>query len=404
MLPLAAFAGQLTLTNGDTLTGRLLEPEAGFVVFESDLLGVIKIPADKVVSAPAPKADAQTDAEAALAADGAHMKPPAAPSGAVAEASPPQAADPVSQQELEVAHAELARAEADKRVAQLRAETAEAQLAVAQTKAEVHQAEAELNTYESFQRAYEQFKELADDNAIVRFLESSRDHFHGWIPEGWSGRINFAMSVLRTQRERRDVDVRGRLRRQWERLRLQMDGYYDFRETEFDDRTVRKNIDRYGGSGGLRYDLTERIFSDYTVRYERDMVRDIDHDLDQQLGLGYRVFNGDDLELSIIPTAILTFRQTQNPDQPEVWGSLIGVSTELRYRINRILSIEQDSYYRYNPDDDLQYLYGLEAKLIFKVTKWIDAVARYQTEFDNRIITNGNKDEERIVFSLGVSF
>lgn len=356
-LPTQSHADKLIFNNGDTLSGTFIRIENGEYLFFSDMLGEVR--------APLPIATVEMDE--------------APPKIAVAEPeSPPPPKPPLpSREETPV-------------------------LVTGNDGFDEPLPDPDPSLSEVWERRYKQFRTLADDNKVVQFLEASRDWFQKIIPQNWNGAINVALNIYRSTNEERLIDIKMRVQRRWEKVTLSLRGFYRFKESENANGVVTKNDDKYGGKGSLRYSINKRVFADYSVDYEKDIKRQIDHDTAQSFGIGYRVFDFEEFKFNLVPTLSATYREA--PGQNEKWGTLVSIRNELEYKVNRIVSIEQKAYAGTDPGNDENYQYGLETRLILKVSKWINAVALYQTDFDNRVVTGSTKDEERLRFSIEFPF
>lgn len=76
LLSCATFADTLQFNNGDTLSGTLVSNEGGTIVFKSDIIGEIAVPADQATVVGASISEAAEDVVSAAAADGGETVDP----------------------------------------------------------------------------------------------------------------------------------------------------------------------------------------------------------------------------------------------------------------------------------------------------------------------------------------
>lgn len=419
--------------NGDRLSGTVVGVNETEVVFENPLLGTITVPADAVTIelGPKPETLAVTQQEPTQSSQPMQATEPtqsptelvttaqvASDPGSSLATEPVSPSDQKSSEDLMVLAPPLPLTDVvesasapDEATASDVTKTAEAQTDTAATTdtAEAvvaeNTAEDEAETEASLWTfSYQEFREFTEQNEVVEFLETTRDFFKELIPDGWHGRVSAGFNVTRTRNESRQLNLRGRVEKTWnDNLRFKLTAHYNYRETE-DNRRQRviTNQDDYGGDAGIRYDFYDPFFFDFTTEYKQDRIRELDHDVLMLSGVGLRILDLDGLEFNVLPRIGPEYRESVVIE--DNWILLYGITNEVKYRINRILSVEQEAYYDRDFSDDRNYRYGLEARLIIRITKWLDAVARYETEFDNRLTPRLSQDKEQLVFSIGIPF
>lgn len=179
------------------------------------------------------------------------------------------------------------------------------------------------------------------------------------------------------------------------------------------------NSDRIDASFRWRHDLTERLFSQNTTSYYRDRISSIDHNIEQNASLGYRLFD--------LPRHILNFGggltaryRVDLVDDSGITG-LFEVFEDYTYKINGRFTLTQNAKGQYSPqnrgsvgsgtgpsstvDPEAEnYKFLFNATLQGKVTENISMNIRLEYEFDNAIANREAKVDQRITSSIGYAF
>lgn len=359
-LPLVAQKQTATVSfpNGDQLTGTVERSPGGELIFSNAFIEHLVLDETRVTVTPEPQPElAESEAEA--------------PSEAAQAAAPSP--------EAQVAATQTPEPEPEEPVA-------EAQKAPPATVLEA-------SGLKPFPQALEPLRKVAT---------SLRDYVGSWIPDEWNGRFTFGFEIRRTTNEVTQVRARLRARRRWERLETSWEAFYEFRETfRPSNGTSSINRDEYGGSADLRYDLVDRLFARAEFSYERDGVRDIDHDIFQRYGVGFRLLDNEFFSFNLLPSVGSQYRETAAGEQE--WTPLASIGNEMKLVIAENLRFEQEASIGVNPLEFNNYNYDFEASLILDIDEWVQAVLSYEAEFDNFLALD-SRDEERILLSLGIPF
>ncbi len=333
----------LTFENGDRLQGEFLRKENGTIIFKSDMLGELRIDEAKVKL---------------------ELEQPASPPKRVV-----QEPKPVPQPKP-----------APKPVATPKP-----------------------RTVKDLEEEDEELPLLPEDFFVLEFIGGAREYFLKLIPDNWHGRISAGYDFDNSTNESEKITLKLQVNRKWEDWQLKSSWFYNFKETRrIQQNDVIKNQDKYGGDLSLRYDVLDDVFLQYGADYEQDNVRDTRHEVDQSLGIGYRLIDEERLEFNLLTSGLAEFRDV-NPTVKK-WTGRSQVSEELEYHLNRLVRFTHEAYFGVNPLDTEDTTYGWNAKLFIRMTKWIETIISYERDFDNILRELDARDEERIILSFGIPF
>lgn len=222
------------------------------------------------------------------------------------------------------------------------------------------------------------------------------------MPQGWEGRANVGFSQVRTDTELEQLDFSAKASKLVEEDEYIIEGSYNYGSQTSATGEESKSIDRYGGSFRWLNRFAEYFSTDLRSIYTKDLLRNVDHSVTQSVGIGYQYGRDEDLSFSVTPAISGLYVEADDFDQK--WIGLATLYQEVIYKINDTLRIEQEGSYNYNPKQQIEYSYDVEAGIIATVTDWAEAAVLYQNSFDNIVGEGGDKNEDRIVFQLGVPF
>src|SRR5690606_33204326 len=106
-------------------------------------------------------------------------------------------------------------------------------------------------------------------------------------------------------------------------------GRWDYATSKIGDDPNQIEQDRYRTALQMRYNLTNRLFGQSRTIYLKDLVRSVDHDLEQSLGIGWRLLESERLKISITPSA--TFRYLDIEGLNKGWESRLTIYQDLQW-------------------------------------------------------------------------
>ncbi len=177
--------------------------------------------------------------------------------------------------------------------------------------------------------------------------------------------------------------------------------------------------ERYDASFRWRRELGERTFAQSLTSYYRDPIKDILNNLEQNVGAGYRLLKTDDHVVNVGAGLTAQYR-TSEFDDGSVYA-LVELFQDYSYQINKRVKFSQNAVAQYSPDGQSRFItvnnqpsqvstgesnYKLrfDTALQGKLTDSISLNLRFEYEFDNAVVTESARADQRITSSIGYGF
>ena len=214
--------------------------------------------------------------------------------------------------------------------------------------------------------------------------------------ENWSRQFEFGMNLQSGRRDKLDYNARFNVRRRIEKNDFRFEARRYFGESD-----RGKTTDRLYSNLRWRRDLSPGVFYQTDTLYSSDAIKEIDVNLEQTLGLGYRLLNQKALKVSTGAGLSGRYRE-DNVDNGNT-NYLFDVFQDLDYRLGSRLRFTQEFRIALPPDERSEYEYEFQAGIVSKVTDSLHLSIRYQLEYD-RSLPEDRREDQRIVSSVGIDF
>lgn len=334
----------LVLSNGDRLSGKWIETTDGVIVFESSVLGVLKVAATE--------ASVVDDEEAEAEVAGTTSEPP---SEAPANPEP------------------SARQKPDKDVAP--------------------------SIPPPFGRpVFATWQRFWEKNPVFAFLAK----YYPLI--AWDNKFEFGFDLEMGESDTRKYLLRFSTQEEWEKSNLLFEASYEYSDSMNDDGVRTTTRDRLRSRLRYRYDFRKAFFVESETRYRRNLVQKVYHELGQTIGIGYRVFDTDKLKLSLTPSVGAAYQDIEGTDTD--YGYLAVFSQDLNYALTDRIKIAQESSVTFQPteENDNAYLADFNAKLTNMLNQRLSLNLRYEINYDGRVKDSIEKTSQTVSISLGANF
>ena len=170
--------------------------------------------------------------------------------------------------------------------------------------------------------------------------------------------------------------------------------------------------ERREGDFRWRHDVNKRWFAQSLTNYEEDDVRNIDLNLEQQLGGGYRMVDTARHKASVGFGAVVQYLQRKEyNDQTALLGSFF---QDYTYQLNSRLKLVQEASFMVSDKGTLNLKSGLanttadgSYRLKFntgvqsKVTDHMSLNVRFEYDYDRSVIDSDLRADQRLTTSLG---
>jgi putative salt-induced outer membrane protein YdiY len=224
----------------------------------------------------------------------------------------------------------------------------------------------------------------------------------------WKRQLEFGYAQQAGAREKQDLS-----------MRMQLDGKRGentyratarLLQTETDNLTV---ADRREAEFRWRYDINKRLFTQALTTYVEDGVRNIDLSVEQQLGGGYRIVDGDRHKANVGVGAVAQYLDRVNAEaQTALLGSFF---QDYAYEMNSRLKLTQESSFMYSDTGALttrsgamvsaptagSYRLKFNTGMQSKVTDHMSLNVRFEYDYDRSILDSELRADQRLTTSLG---
>jgi len=220
--------------------------------------------------------------------------------------------------------------------------------------------------------------------------------------KGWSSKLSFGYAWEKTAARTEDLTLGFEADRKGDGSEFKFSARYEYGTAMTEGGPEERVRDRVLSNFRYREDLGKRLFFQADANYQKDRIKEIEHELRQNAGVGYRVFIGDPLSASIVPKLTLRYRELETGS--EGWDFLVTVSQDLRYAINERMTFIESAWLSWNPDDFRRSQYGVTLRLENRLTDRIFVDLAYENEFDYEVRVGLQPKRQRTLVLVGYKF
>lgn len=214
--------------------------------------------------------------------------------------------------------------------------------------------------------------------------------------EEWKKRLEFGMTTQSGRRDKTDFSFRLNMQRRVEKNQYRFQSRYLYGKNRGE-----KTTDKQNASFRWRHDIAPGVFYQTDSLYSADEIKEIDLDLEQRFGLGYRFIDSDALKLSTGAGVSGRLRDDQTMDRE--FEYLFDLFEDIDYRLSERLRITQDFRIALPLSETDQYLIDFRAAMVTDITESLDLSIRYQLEYDNSL-SGDRREDQRLISAIGYSF
>jgi putative salt-induced outer membrane protein YdiY len=228
----------------------------------------------------------------------------------------------------------------------------------------------------------------------------------------WRSKIDVGFNWQNGSKDKQDVSLRFESRRKIGKSDYRFQTRYLLAKTN--GTTSADSLD-----AGLRWrrDFNDRWFTQTNTTYYDDGVREIDLNVDQNAGFGYRILTGDLAKANLGAGVTVQYRQAAGVDEGVAkFGEFF---QDLVWRFHDRFEFSQEASARFSPDErplglpssGTQVASGVpNYRLVFEsvvrgqITETMTVNLRYEFKFDNAIANRDARADQRITTGLGYAF
>lgn len=225
-------------------------------------------------------------------------------------------------------------------------------------------------------------------------------------PENWKGNLRVGLNFSAGDKRWKESFMRGNLvvDPQPSPNYYRYSGSYTFRETERNNGDTVISTNRYDANFTFRRDINERWFLQNSFGGRVDAVKGIDRELQDLVGLGYRIRPTERLEFLIgggggIEDFRADFKDTRSGVNP-----VANLFQEFNWEPFERARIVQEFNYFTNPEEAGQFNYLLRASFRYRITDLLGVEFSFDKNFDNDVGSGDEKDDTRLRNAVIVYF
>ena len=247
-------------------------------------------------------------------------------------------------------------------------------------------------------------KEAEDTYYFQKEIREAKEYFVSMLPTGWEGKLDFGLFFISTSTNSKGLNLGLKAKKEVAPNHYSLSAFYNYLVQSQTEGPDDKQLDKWGGQFNYKHDIPQIkwLFFEYRTSYLRDMVKNIKNQVQNNFGVGFRIFNDENFKFTLTPAATVEYL-----DAPGVHTKWIGYTTlfdTIEYHFTDSIRLEQNGEFSIAPYDLNYYQYMFSMSLITKLTDWIEVNLNYQRNYTALSGTDGAKSEEIISVSLGVPF
>lgn len=228
--------------------------------------------------------------------------------------------------------------------------------------------------------------------SVFRALEEGLN-----IMPQWDKRLEFGLDKNSGRRDQSSSNYRLNMQRRGQGVRVNLNAEYDYKSAN-----GSATRDRLSSDYRWRRDISPGVFYESRSSYYSDSIKRIDSNIEQKLGLGRRLVDGNVASLSAGLGVSGRWREVTREEDGEV-DYLVDLSQDWDYRMSERIRLRQDFKVAMPLEDSEAYEIIFSASMTSDVTKAINLSLRYQLEFDNSL-SKDRRSDRRFISSLGYVF
>jgi hypothetical protein len=219
--------------------------------------------------------------------------------------------------------------------------------------------------------------------------------------KGWKSSFNLGFTARRGEDSDNNLYLRFRSERKAddgdEHL---IESRYDYAEDVLQDGVKSKTDELLTASYQYRHDLAKSIFLQSNSSYYRDAITELDHEVTQTGGIGYR-WRREWWNTSLTPAAGVRWRDI---DGDTAWQFVVGAYQDLEIRFASTLTLRETLRYLVAPDNQSDYSARLGIELSQKLSKVWALGLRYDYYYDAVVGKDASRLQQRWAATLGLEF
>lgn len=190
--------------------------------------------------------------------------------------------------------------------------------------------------------------------------------------------------------------------RKWTKQELRFELLQQYEKTTDSDGKSSVSKDSLKTLGRYRNNFSERLFWQSETQYGYDNVKEIDYDLRESLGLGWRVIKTERMNLALTPAASIQKKKVDGESKDMTYAPTL--FEEFTFDLTKSTSFRQDLsiLFPVNGDDGNSYHFSLKTKSM--LSEHLSFNLLYLYDYDGSVAKEVEPGQHSLNVLLGVSF
>ncbi|MFP4283345.1 MAG: DUF481 domain-containing protein [Opitutales bacterium] len=248
-------------------------------------------------------------------------------------------------------------------------------------------------------RAYDAWESLWVQNPIFEAIAAM------YPLRTWNNNLQIGLSFQRAEVDEEKVDLQFRTEKAGERHVFRFETRYltgSATRGEGESRSKTTTADRLTGNFRYRFNYVENFFVQSNTSYQRDLVKRIEHEGTETLGIGYRWLQRSRLEGSVTPSLGAGYSEISG--EPGQWVMLASLQQDFEYALTEEIKFSQESNFTYAPAENGNYYLNLRARLENRLSQQLSLSFNYDFTYDERVPSEVEPTTQGVSFTLGANF
>ncbi len=218
----------------------------------------------------------------------------------------------------------------------------------------------------------------------------------------WDSDLKAGFGLQSGERDKVDITMRFISTYERNKSRYRIKARYTYGSQKDDDGENRKNSDRYEAELRYRYTRSERFFIQTNSRYLKDLIKNIDGEFEQSIGIGWKYLDNEKMQGSITPSFTGQYQQISSVDKG--WVLLTTLFQDFQFKISDKFTFYEETVFSVDPGDTRLFTIDFLSKIEARLSKALHADIRWEIDFDNNVATGVGKSQKRVLLAFGYKF
>ncbi|MDP0499852.1 MAG: DUF481 domain-containing protein [Verrucomicrobiota bacterium JB022] len=232
-------------------------------------------------------------------------------------------------------------------------------------------------------------------------------HLFAWLRPyyplaAWNNSIDVGLTLEDNKTDKTKILLALETKRKFTDIELTLYGQYRYDQSKTQEGVTSTTEDKFETYFRYRHDISDRLFFQSRTDYKTDAVSAIDYEVQENLGVGYRWLDSERWKASITPSVGYQLRKyTVQEDDDQAIATLF---QDLEYQISSRLKFKESATYKANLQNMEDYSLDFIAELENRLAAYLNLKLRYEWHFDQAIDGRIEKDQKIFNVTMGADF